>query len=615
VLERGSMSDSFGFGLAENDRGNMIIASTKAEPALSKLRPLDEVIAVNGQPTEGMQHGDVVGMVVGGLQVQFDILRVQTATPVSRALSISQASPNTVVAERADDIGHTAANLDPTYGNVAEGKERLTVVLERGSMSDSFGFGLAENDRGNMIIASTKAEPALSKLRPLDEVIAVNGQPTEGMQHGDVVGMVVGALQVQFDILRVQTATPVSQRLTISQASPNTVVTERADDIGQRHAVSVVLERFTVQESFGFSLGEAEQGHKMIAEVRPDTVSYGKLVATDIIQFVDGMSATDMPHEALVGVITSALVIHMDVLRAGNAVQQELQTTQTGTEAVPNNTKVIELERGATSQTWGFAVKQTTQETFEVSHVGAGGLSEGYLKMDDVMLRINGTDLAGLTHEGVVSILKSSLKLQITVQRVGAGLSAASASTVQRMSIPPLIRQQGESFGFNLGQTASEDVVIASVTEDGLSEGYVTEGDVLRVVNGKNVAGMKYESVIQIISSSQEIRLEVDRDFAQSLSSHWGVEDDDHGEGQVEQMIVMLVRSDTGGLGMGLSAGDGITTVASVQPGGSAQSSGLMQHDRIVEVDGQTVVGLDHSAVVELIEARQEVELTIQRDF
>jgi len=380
-----------------------------------------------------------------------------------------------------------------------------------------------------------------------------------------------------------------------------------------------VLDRATVQESLGFSLGETARGEKTVAEVRPGTLSDGKLLGMDIIQSVDGMNATEMSHEALVGVITSALVIHMDVLRAGSAVQQDLQTAQAETEAVPDNTKVIELERGATSQTWGFAVKQTTEHTFEVSHVGAGGLSEGYLKIDDVMLRINGTDLAGLTHEGVVSILKSSLKLQITVQRVGAGGSlAASTSVVKRMSIPPLIRREGESFGFNLGQTASGEVVIAGVTEDGLSEGYVAAGDALRVVNGKDVANMQYESVVQIISSSQEIRLEVDRDFSQLDAGHahaWGNEDDDHSEGSFDQATVMLVRSDNGGLGMDLSPVDGYTTVGSVQPGGSAHSSGLMPLDRIVEVDQQKVVGLDHSAVVDLINSRQEMELTIQRNF
>ena len=159
--------------------------------------------------------------------------------------------------------------------------------------------------------------------------------------------------------------------------------------------------------------------------------------------------------------------------------------------------------------------------------------------------------------------------MQRTVMRIKDQVATASR---ERITIPPITRCKGGSFGFNLAHSAlTGELVFAAIAEDGVSKGCVEVGDVLRVVNGTNVKGLEHRYINLLISSSQSIQLEVDRHSSLKLeiAAH---------DQQVQQVSLIMMRTAAIEYGIQLAPGgaDNITSVAKLQPGGVARQSQVL---------------------------------------
>ncbi len=131
------------------------------------------------------------------------------------------------------------------------------------------------------------------------------------------------------------------------------------------------------------------------------------------------------------------------------------------------------------------------------------------LLVNDELLAVADEDVTGLEHEAVVAVLqKHSTALPLTVRRSHAkGSKFARMPTLTQTAaqgVKVLRPSYGHSFGFSLGTFEDGRHFVSKVTEGGPSEGLLTVGDELLLVNGLSIAGLTHMQVLTMCCEEEK---------------------------------------------------------------------------------------------------------------
>ena len=81
--------------------------------------------------------------------------------------------------------------------------KKVTVTVDRGSKTVSYGFGLGTTVEGQTIVTSvTKGGPADGVLEVTDMIKAVNGEDASNLSHQDIIDRVVAGTRIEITVLR-----------------------------------------------------------------------------------------------------------------------------------------------------------------------------------------------------------------------------------------------------------------------------------------------------------------------------------------------------------------------------------------------------------------------------
>ena len=71
-MVRDSVQTSYGFGIGEVANGDFVVTECRpGTPSDGRLAKGDIVKMVNGQPTAGCAHGEIVNVIAAGMEVRF----------------------------------------------------------------------------------------------------------------------------------------------------------------------------------------------------------------------------------------------------------------------------------------------------------------------------------------------------------------------------------------------------------------------------------------------------------------------------------------------------------------------------------------------------------------
>lgn len=185
---------------------------------------------------------------------------------------------------------------------------------------------------------------------------------------------------------------------TITAVSPQAKIAARADSLGQGRAdtVTVTIDRPNLQTSYGFGLGEADDGTKIISSVAPAGVSAGKLQVADVIQSINGQAVTGVAHSDVVGTITSVVELSIVLVRK-NATSRTSNSAATLPAPTPTGVSYVNLapnlcsggsdaQPATTSSTAAGAsyVNLAPDQSTGVhgQHGGAGRAEHAYVNLD-----------------------------------------------------------------------------------------------------------------------------------------------------------------------------------------------------------------------------------------
>eukprot|EP00041_Stephanoeca_diplocostata_P035561 m.1258860 g.1258860 ORF g.1258860 m.1258860 type:complete len:2861 (-) comp24723_c1_seq1:425-9007(-) len=547
-LSRSSLQESFGFGLGTSTSGEKLVTKIAEDsPAWNKLYAGDAVIQVNGQPTSHLLHDAVVEMITETLDVELQISRMSSTatTPLNRKASISKIAPDTQLLERRDELGRRLVDIP------AGVPTQLTTTLNRPTLTTSFGFGLGTTPGGEKVVTSVSPGGlATGKIEVADRVLSVNGQLITSMEHVDAIQLVAGAAQITLVLQRNVQPQGLDRHASISKHSGVTVL-GRHDSIGKvtptTTSVHVVVERASLQDSFGLGVGPTNQGEHLVTMTAAGGCCDGKLATGDKIQSINGTSVQGIAHQDVVQMIKEQTRLELVVQRKTarvqsshpDAIAEEEETTDVVVAAKTRHE--IRLERPSMQTSFGFGMGTTTTGDQIISKVTPGGLAEDKLVVGDVIQSINGISTYHANHDDSVANICSGLACDLTIERrpgssnidrrgsiSKAHPQQAAKMLLRRDSIgrPTILLPTGtpdeltvvleratmeSSFGFGLGTTTDGEKVVTKVSEGGIAVGKVEVSDVIKRVNGRDIKAMPHPDVVALVCSSTVVELVVHR--------------------------------------------------------------------------------------------------------
>jgi C-terminal processing protease CtpA/Prc len=131
------------------------------------------------------------------------------------------------------------------------------------------------------------------------------------------------------------------------------------------------------------------------------------------------------------------------------------------------------------------------------------------------------------------------------------------------------------------------------------------EGDVIHAINNKVVDGMSHDDVASLLSSALFEVLTVGRHTSQV------------GGARNERLTYLTLELDreqpTDPLGMSIVSENGVHEVEEIFENQTASHSGVAFGDRIVSIDGCSVLGMSHDDVLGLMAGKMSIRLSITR--
>eukprot|EP00043_Microstomoeca_roanoka_P006824 m.66251 g.66251 ORF g.66251 m.66251 type:complete len:1176 (-) comp13585_c0_seq2:2829-6356(-) len=322
----------------------------------------------------------------------------------------------------------------------------------------------------------------------------------------------------------------------------------------------------------------------------------GQIRVGDKIVSVNGINIECVNHEEAVRVLqrTSAQVRLVLARIAGSLPSIEPQPTQ----PVPK----MNLTGGASSQ--------IQRRTPSASHA------------DSTSTAKNGSHASRNASRTTVERKTSSLPRPATdAQQPGNAANPAAEEEVEEEIVHISFAKRDDGLGFSIAGGRDHPV------EDGDNHMYITAvipnsaaaadgrlklGDKLLVINNTDVSDMNHADVVTLLASQPRVELTVSRLPEALLTNE-----------PAEVVIDMRLKRENGGFGFSIAGGmdlpvatdDTAVYITHIVPGSAADHDGRLQiGDRLLEVNGRSVVAVEHAVAAEAIRSSGEyVDLIVAR--
>uniref|UniRef100_A0A9J7YM19 PATJ crumbs cell polarity complex component n=1 Tax=Cyprinus carpio carpio TaxID=630221 RepID=A0A9J7YM19_CYPCA len=251
---------------------------------------------------------------------------------------------------------------------------------------------------------------------------------------------------------------------------------------------------------------------------------------------------------------------------------------------VPGQETVIEISKGRSGLGLSIVGGRDTQldaiVIHEVYEEGAAA-RDGRLWAGDQILEVNGVDLRSVAHEDAIAALRQTpAKVRLTVLRDEAQYRDEENLDVFRIELQ---KRTGRGLGLSIvGKRNGKGVFISDVVKGGAADldGRLMQGDQILSVDGEDMRQASQETVAAIL----KVRTEP------------GVR------------TVEITRGPTDALGVSIAGGKGSPLgdipifIAMIQANGvAARTHRLKVGDRIVSINSQSLDGLTHGDVVNML--------------
>ena len=461
ILRRAHDKQSYGFSLATSDSGAQLVSNVEIHsPAHGTLMELDLIRTVNSKNVENVPNEDVVALITQGTEVTLGIQRQETQ-PL-RSVSVPTGNP-----------------------------VRYTVELQRAE-GQSYGFVLG-SDLGNAKVVSSVMEgsPAHTKLKCGDEIETINGVPALPMHHDELVGVLQASSRIGLGLIRNMPAVNKDQRMSVHLQAGTQIA-----------RMSVQIDRGTMESSYGFGFGTSNEGNiKLVSEVTPGGVCDGKLCAGDEIQTINGLAAASLEHQDIFAMLKATTNVIFGIERRLQPQPQIAPQQETSNDSIGCTVRIV---RG-NGESLGFSLGESNskEDGHQIIQVNPGSVADGVLFPLDRIVGINGVGCAHSSHAEVVTLLKSSLSLDIDIEHDPSFLPSKRVEVV--------IRKTAGSYGLELAQADDKTHRISNVLSTSPAMQQVLQGDVLVGINDAPTSGMSYEDVVGVFARSETIHMSIDR--------------------------------------------------------------------------------------------------------
>uniref|UniRef100_A0A8C1VLV7 PATJ crumbs cell polarity complex component n=1 Tax=Cyprinus carpio TaxID=7962 RepID=A0A8C1VLV7_CYPCA len=288
---------------------------------------------------------------------------------------------------------------------------------------------------------------------------------------------------------------------------------------------------------------------------------------------------------------------------------------------VPGQETVIEISKGRSGLGLSIVGGRDTQldaiVIHEVYEEGAAA-RDGRLWAGDQILEVNGVDLRSVAHEDAIAALRQTpAKVRLTVLRDEAQYRDEENLDVFRIELQ---KRTGRGLGLSIvGKRNGKGVFISDVVKGGAADldGRLMQGDQILSVDGEDMRQASQETVAAILKCARgKVLLELGRLKAASWISsrrtsqgsqvcslyptpHWL---------QFYCTLFSLSQGPTDALGVSIAGGKGSPLgdipifIAMIQANGvAARTHRLKVGDRIVSINSQSLDGLTHGDVVNML--------------
>eukprot|EP00040_Diaphanoeca_grandis_P010483 m.53666 g.53666 ORF g.53666 m.53666 type:complete len:210 (+) comp21797_c0_seq1:152-781(+) len=199
--------------------------------------------------------------------------------------------------------------------------------------------------------------------------------------------------------------------------------------------VFVDVVRKNKKTSFGFGIGTAETGEKVVTHVNDDGPGAGKLLTEDNIYMINGVLVKPLTHDELIQLVLKNTTLKMEVQREAAASASPPPATVTRhydnlrstadimvpMEGMDTTGEQVTVSRPDLSTSFGFQLIRIGDEPNDsVKHVTYGSPSDGLLQIGDTIIVVNGKRSDELTHEQVIEEIVKGLSVTFIVGRVAS---------------------------------------------------------------------------------------------------------------------------------------------------------------------------------------------------
>ncbi|XP_069843281.1 inaD-like protein isoform X2 [Dipodomys merriami] len=314
---------------------------------------------------------------------------------------------------------------------------------------------------------------------------------------------------------------------------------------------------------------------------------------------------------------------------------------------VPGQEMIIEISKGRSGL--GLSIvggKDTPLDAIVIHEVYEEGAAarDGRLWAGDQILEVNGVDLRCSSHEEAITALRQTpQKVQLVVFRDEAHYRDEENLDIFHVDLQ---KKTGRGLGLSIvGKRTGSGVFISDIVKGGAADldGRLIRGDQILSVNGENMRNASQETVATVLKCAQGlVQLEIGRLRAGSWTSSRKTSQNSQGHPHstcrpslapviagLQSLVgakrtsdpsqktpgtnmgprtVEIIRELSDALGISIAGGKGSPLgdipifIAMIQANGvAARSQRLKVGDRIVSINGQSLDGLSHADVVNLL--------------
>ena len=535
------------------------------------LRIGDEILEVNENNTEALEHDPVVAQLKVTLSTQIKIHRHAAAAlhRVSWLPAFNQ------------DAGVSYDEEPVSQAYQAEPSNTKIVTLTRESVDESYGFmcGTIDNYPHPRVYTVAEGSIASGKLGVGDIIISINGTFTSAIGEHDEV-------------------------ITLLKENDTSIELEISMDAT---LLTIDLKRNSYNTPWLIGIGQIGDDSHVVTEVQFGSPAYGLLMPLDKLVAVNETMTTD--HNELIQSMISFNDLRIDIERPTEHRRKSISLEDHS--AATGVLMVVALTRPDLETPWGITLAEEVHPDNTYSHMvhgtKAGSPCDGQLQIGDQVHTVNGEQVGKQSHNDIVAAISSGTTVVLQVARSeGEHIIPAAMQIVVQLDRKDIT----QSWGLTLGEMKEDPTAdessheITHVAPGSVAEGKVFKMDSVHSVNGKLAVDLTHQEMVDEMreatsltfvlnrltdASTESFDLTLKRD---ALTTPWGIT-----------------------LGELVDDSPGAQTVHRVTnlAGGSPATGVLVPHDTILSIDGKPAGEMSHNAVVELLKGVTEVAVSVER--